>query len=542
MFNILCLDTKLLVEDESGTLSFEQGDWAAKVAKSLTEQTGKRHQPRKAGDCADWRAREQARVDSGEYTVPQCLAGLLKSDHYAHVSKDKPAMLSYTKDEAKGRADLQTRIPVKAYLATFCDIAEDSASSIDLCAAYADECVPSELLFARTPDEIETVYINFDNDCNQVSGSCMRYERNHWESGIHPCRVYGAGDLAIAYLANERGETTDRALVWPEKLIYSRVYGETDRLHVLLKNAGYRKSAYYAQYDRYGNKGSLPTFVGAKLLKLLGDPEGNDDDCFVMPYIDEDVRAEISGKFMVIATHGDYSASETSGRTCDPEDSDRAYCENCEESCDSDETYEVHTRDYGRGMQIWCSGCVERNAFRCEGSGDLYSDSCTSYTLESGHVWSAAYFDDHGGTCERTDTHHRSRNLSTVIVDDRGSEEAWCRDAIDEDAWTCERTGKLYSNDVQSVTVTVKGVDKVWSQAAVNEFGDECDEPIDETRRLLPAELLTVAERAQLCTLKGTSEAQTDIITWLDTHSNQLDLRYTTHGEPDKCRQPMRLA
>lgn len=503
MFNILNLETKALVEDDNGALSFETGVEAAACAKSLAEQTGKRYQPRKAGNCVDWRAREQARIDSGEYTVPQCLLPYLVADHYAHVSKDKPAMLSYTKDDSKGRADLQTRITVRAYLTEFGKDPEASDGFMqpylvdDLCKEYAEECIPRELLFARTPDEIEAVYTNYDSDCSQVGNSCMRYESSHWESGIHPCRVYGAGDLAIAYLVNDNGETTDRALVWPEKLIYSRVYGETDRLHVLLKNAGYRKSAYYQE--------PLPTFEGAKLLKLSASDD--DDGCFVMPYIDEDVGARLAGKFFIIDKDGSYSTGETEGRTCEPEE--RTYCERCENSCD--ETYYVYTRDYWRGGQSWCEHCVENNTFRCDRTGDLYSDDCSSYEIEGVGIYCQYAFATHGGECEHTNTYHRSRDLRDVIVNDKGDTETWCRDAIDEDAWECERTGKLYSNDVQSIAVTIRGIEKIWSQAAVNEFGDECDKPVDAALRLIPAEQLTIAERAQLLTLKSAGYDQREL-------------------------------
>lgn len=500
MFNILNLESKQLVEDESGTLSFETGPEAAAHAKSLTDSLGIKHQPRKAGNCADWKAREQARIDSGEYQVPQCLKSYLVPDHFAHVSKDKPEMLSYTKDDSKGRADLQTRITVRAYLTTFCGMDEGCEAVSCLCAEYASEVMPQELYFATTPAEIESVYTNYDESCEQVAGSCMRGDS--WESGIHPVRIYGAGDLAIAYLANAEGETTDRALVWPEKLVYSRVYGESDKLHNLLKGLGYWKSAYYrTHYDR----GEFPTFEGAKLLRLSAS--AYDDDCFVMPYIDEALGARLSGKYFILTKNcSDYDTHSTEGRTSDPDD-DRGYCDNCEESCDSDSMSQVYTRSDAMRSQSWCESCTDNHSIRCEGTGDYYSDSCSMYELESGQTWSQSYFNDHGGTCEHTDTHHRNRDLSTVIVNNKGDEELWCDDAIESDAWECERTGKYYANEIDAIVVKVHGVEKRWSMEATELYGDECDvPPITD----IPANP-TLADRARLCTLRGTTDEQIEL-------------------------------
>lgn len=121
---------------------------------------------------------------------------------------------------------------------------------------------PDDVKFARTPDEIELVYRNGPQ-------SCMSHDTGRYSTrGFHPVRVYGAGDLAVAYLPKRRDPNSysQRALCWPEKKIYSRIYG-TGPLEGFLKSLGFTSG----------------TFHGAKLLKIPVDGVNNH---FVLPYVD----------------------------------------------------------------------------------------------------------------------------------------------------------------------------------------------------------------------------------------------------------------
>lgn len=119
---------------------------------------------------------------------------------------------------------------------------------------------PDDVQFATTPDDIEKVYLTGPS-------SCMTKPADYF-GGVHPSRVYGAGDLAIAYLKKRRGEgIAQRAMCWPAKKIYSRIYG-TGPLEDFLKALGYVNGK----------------FDGAKLLKL--HPPKQKKDYFVLPYVD----------------------------------------------------------------------------------------------------------------------------------------------------------------------------------------------------------------------------------------------------------------
>lgn len=117
-----------------------------------------------------------------------------------------------------------------------------------------------DVKFATTEDDIQQVY-------DLGPPSCMGNKpKDFWPTGIHPVRAYAGGDLALAWLPKRRdpSKPSQRAMCWPEKKIYSRVYG-TGPLERFLKELGYTT----------GN------FHGAKLKKIVVK-----DNQVVLPYID----------------------------------------------------------------------------------------------------------------------------------------------------------------------------------------------------------------------------------------------------------------
>ena len=110
------------------------------------------------------------------------------------------------------------------------------ARKIELLASLETTAEVPEGLFvfslASTPDEIERVYAERSID------SCM--------TGRTGARAYGAGDLAIAYLADPETNTVlARAICWPDRKILGPVYSgpaysqEVSR-KALLKMSGFR--------------------------------------------------------------------------------------------------------------------------------------------------------------------------------------------------------------------------------------------------------------------------------------------------------------
>ena len=431
MFHAFCIDTQSYQLDGDTIATYATGDLASEACKALRESTGARWQPRKAAQSTDWRAREESMIESGARVAVDFAPLIPIQDHYAHLSA-VPGKLAYTKDAANGALDIQTRVTPGTYLERFYPaLAPDARAA--MAQAFVRKHFPSPLQFATTPDEIEHVYTQFDPEHSQVAGSCMRYSVNSLQSAIHPVRIYGAGDLAIAYLA-QNGLTTHRALCWPARKIYSRVYGEDAALHDALKKAGFVKSAYY------GNNG--PTFAGAKLLQVI-----DDDGRITMPYFDEPILFAQEGDCYVMALTG-RDASGTTGFAPSRQNEDEAYdycCERCENTCEETSSVYINRRD----TESWCDNCVDDHTFVCSVAGDYYSDDVGSYETATGETISQYAYAGRYATCDYSEEIYPS-NAFTEVLCDVGPNKS-CADAnLSKYAWLCGETDNWYCNSVET--------------------------------------------------------------------------------------------
>src|SRR5690606_37817316 len=130
--------------------------------------------------------------------------------------------------------------------------------------------------------------------------SCMSHDRGAYNSSVHPTYVYGASDLAIAYLVNKRGRVSARALVWPERKIYGQIYGDTWRIEPALRDAGHTIADHTWAWS----------FERARLLRIDDRP-----GVFVAPYVDDPApnRARDEGDDLVLDWDGDILCASTSG-------------------------------------------------------------------------------------------------------------------------------------------------------------------------------------------------------------------------------------
>jgi hypothetical protein len=307
-------------------------------------------------DSDAWKIREQARFNNGTYKrLPWACESWVIADHFAHVSEKDSTKLAYTVDAAHGQADRQTITRVGRYLEQhYSDVlSQDEIRA--WCARFDLENGKPALCLASDPDEIENVYTNGPS-------SCMAHKADYYTSPCHPVRVYGSGDFAVAYMRNSEGGISARAIVAPERQIFGRIYGDYDRLRLLLTEAGYSAGTDPDDWD------------GLRLLRIAYH------DAFVAPYFDAPLsNAHDDGKFLIVDSNGELECSNTNGL------SDESYfCECCEDRCG--ETYTV-------GDQQWCHYCLNNHATFCIGCaeyvscedivgsdrhGDCYCDSCAS--------------------------------------------------------------------------------------------------------------------------------------------------------------------
>lgn len=305
-----------------------------------------------------WQERERDRLDDGTYKRTPWHSRDRYPDHYAHLSTIKPGLVAYTKSDEHGVSDRQTAVRPGRYLEEFySDWPKDTR---DRLTAECDVDL-NTLSFARTPDEIETLYTSADH------GSCMRHGVGYFNHRVneHPVRVYGNSDLAVAYF----GPLTackGRAIVWPDQQVYTRIYGDTDRMRALLQHAGYTA----------GSEGSLD---GAKIRRIdIGESD------LLMPYIDWHSNCREHGRnshWLVIDPDGPIDVQTTTGYTqreeptacCDhcgdrypANDDSGSYCDSCENDrsccslCSEDTWDTVSTEEH-----TLCADCARENVHTC---------------------------------------------------------------------------------------------------------------------------------------------------------------------------------
>lgn len=352
----------------------------------------------------EWRARERLRFLSGHYSEPVwrrepfwvAHVATLAPDHFVHISRDDPAMLAYTESAAKGELDRQTRVKPGRYLKkVFGDVLTDQQIAF-----YAEwwakgsrpvKHIDGELSFARTESEVLSVYADGPR-------SCM-----HGEDCV---RVYAAGDLAIAYLHNAERGVFARALCWPDRKVFGRVYPSPDRWDEDgFDSCDDSRAAQEALFGRLKADGyasieeNRQGFNGARLLAVGGYGSGT----FVMPYLDGGYGVDFHGDHFTMSSCGEHRCDSTDGEISVHEYT----CDQCDEGCD--EVYTLHTRwnsayGWASGEISVCESCEERSGFYCHGSSESFDSDRVESVEVSGQIWAlpvakarAIYDDDLDG-------------------------------------------------------------------------------------------------------------------------------------------------
>lgn len=390
---------------------FPDGSAANAQCQQLISRFGKKFQPRRVKETKDkeWRKREKRRFKNKEYIeLPWCKEAWWKGsipaiDHFAHVSVKTTGRVAFTENEEKGIADIQTRMYAGRYLQRYfpdlsCETIQKWALDFSL------KFDKHQVEFAETSREIVKVYENGPS-------SCMSDDESFDELPKHPTYIYGAGDLAVAYLKNSDDEIYARALVWPAKMTYGRFYGDEYRLKAMLNNLGYKHAE--------------P--IGARLLKIKH--EGN----YLMPYLD---AGESSGQgYLGVIDKGkhfeicewsksEYMCGDTTGLT------EKCFrCDRCEDIVEfEDNLCSIHDLN-----EEWCSDCTDSHAWMCENDGYIYSNETESVEI-GGYDYSKEYVERNGWFCDNCDRGH----LDDSSEKNKISDEIWCDHCVNHCAFKCE--------------------------------------------------------------------------------------------------------
>lgn len=374
-----------------------------------------------------WRTRERDRFHHHAYLpVPWDAPTPTLTAHYAHMSVDKPALIAFTRDPEAGHLDKQTRMKPGRYLQTFYAehfSAEEIALYVATCAAYAT----GEFSLATTPEDITRIY-------NVTTGpdSCMRRKEEteyDWQTLLdddklpcHPCAVYAGPDtdLAVAYVG-PLDNISQRAVVWPAKQTYVRVYG-TGPLESLLHTAGYRS---VSNHDT---------------ARLRAVPYR---DGYVTPYVDGSSRGYIADGMLILGSTSNRQTrvpldntcghSVTESRPCracgeGDADDDSGLCSSCEdarwvcEACDHESFSDAD--QYSCHDSLFCESCYDNRIFSCDECQEDFDTEAFSARAQASRE--RRHVEGFCGTCEtlftwcecchslyRTDDHETCPNNHT---------------------------------------------------------------------------------------------------------------------------------
>jgi hypothetical protein len=401
----------------------------------------------------DWRMREAGRLRNGIYTpLPRSITESAwwqgskpAREHFAHMASDGER-IAYTQSPEKGMDDKQNVLSITKYLAKyFGDVLKPHEI-----AKIADVALGNNLrlVIKNDRESFRFAYIG-QEVANESSSfrSCMRLSFS--ELPCHPAEAYAAGDLAIAYIPDPRDsdKILARAIVWPARKEFVKIYGVDERarnnLENLLDADGYTRA---------------DDFEGASLRAITFDSETK----IIIPYLDGDAQhAEYDGsRTMEIVRSGNVDGTTTSGYT---RIASRFTCDNCQDDADEDDIQDVQG-------ETWCQYCVDNHAFYCNRSDEYYPDSESSEEVivsSRGRVetWHADAVAEYAFYCDRTEAYFCQNNFTGIEVNTTNGAETWCEEKA-EGYFECERSGNYYSSDdfAEIEVIQSSGNSETWCE------------------------------------------------------------------------------
>jgi hypothetical protein len=432
---------------------------------------------------ATWREREASLATCAREPVPWSNLPFWRdnrdiwADLFPYVSDDDPTMIAFTASPEDGERDRQTRTRPGRFLSRFFQ----GVLTPKQIAYYAewwtnggapDVVEGKNVRFASEPLDIAQVY----REC--VATSCM--DSGHFDDDHDsPVRIYGAGDLQLAYLVEDDGDEetiSARALVWKEKKVLGRVYPEPyngnagERLRSFFELAGY--TSLYANSDG---------FEGARLLKI---PKGRS---YVMPYLDVGYGVDRNDdpKFWRMCRHADYACDSTDG-LLEPED--YYECERCGESVDEDDLGAVITSvsflangniDWRRAhTESYCEHCRDYHTFYCDYVQQTFSDREDYVGLANGNtIHNDLFVQREGYESEHTGEYYlpdEDAPVEVIVAVDEGTgdfeTETWAECELDDETLFWSVTQRMWCATRSRIWPGCAAADNALLRDAVNTF------------------------------------------------------------------------
>jgi hypothetical protein len=163
------------------------------------------------------------------------------SSHYPHIilSDDGSVTIGYFENEEAGQRNKVTKTRVSKYLKKFYPTIPDK--EVDRFIAQT-ESIRYELKIVTTGEKIAKIMEN-----NPVE-SCMTYSKERYSSDVHPTSVYGGdGGIHLAYIIDKfkKNKCIARTLIYPDKKVWNRLYGQEAILKSKLEGLGYTRGVFH---------------------------------------------------------------------------------------------------------------------------------------------------------------------------------------------------------------------------------------------------------------------------------------------------------
>ncbi|WP_207184005.1 hypothetical protein [Methylobacterium indicum] len=432
---------------------FDDGADAAARAAVLTKQLGHKVQARRRKLNSNWHEVEAERLSSGQFSRFDVeKVGLpVITEHYAYLNDE--GRVSYVPSEEYGAAGRRHDVTAGSYLNRFYTAL--SPSEVELYEARLR--YEGQLQITDDPKRAVEIYQNGPSSC--MSGKFKQYGEKH-----HPVEAYFAGDLALAYL-EDNGEIIARCLIWPEKKLYTRAYGDLAKIKSLLRAEG------YSQGD----------FFGAKMQRLTHMYDRR--DFFILPFVDKSDSYAGSPASLCVVDRGDhfeiserfegYHCAQTSGlmnvdRTVDEDNEpDPNYdCQRCGYDESDLDLSDVVVSVTG-STEVWCDDCRNSNSFRCAGSRQWVCEDVPNGLDAADKQVSLHHLRKVGGfICASS---QKAFVDEAPVVLSNGA--TWSRDAFLKHGFTCAGNGRNYATTDGE---TIGG--KHYSQDFIRRFGKPKEE------------------------------------------------------------------
>lgn len=362
---------------------FQAETWADKWRRANED-----HYSEIIADLVPWGERERILLTQQYYTaVPWNdptwvhLRDAYLSEHFTHVSTEDPTMVAFTPDEEYGKRDRKVRMKPGKYLQKFFGAGKKGVIADGPLKGNLPVLTERQIAFyaewfekgskprmwshldlkftGRDGMSIVDVYLRGPNSCMD--------KRHFADPRLHPTQVYGGGDLELAYLEDAEGRAMARALCWPDKKVFGRVYptpsnydadGFPSHQEADDCNQELRARLLAMGWTDILSRGNV--FDGARLLAVRHPEYGGSE--YLMPYLDNGYMFSWGDKDKThfIMKLGGMFSSSANGRAYVPETFVCACCKR-EKQRDRRQRYMVVTAYVkGKGFNEpveWCNDC-----------------------------------------------------------------------------------------------------------------------------------------------------------------------------------------